>query len=320
MKRILHRIFKGFIILAGIGIILLTGLYLLRSVLIAPPLQRFLEKSIESQLGMEVAIGNIGGSYFTNFEVTNVTTLKPAPAGILVSMELKRLRMAYSPLSILKGLNTFLDRAAVELEAAKLEFDLSRQDSSKPPPPEVTSSPSIFLPSLLPQIRIYDTAIFLRGSDFETAFKGIALETRPRRQMTSIVQLRVAEWSWVHPAFQAGKTPVSAEIEYSAEKIIAKRVMLDESELAAFVQIGLKALPEIMPFEAKFYPAGGQFVLDGRLGSSDLSGRIMADHLDLTQLLAIFQPVPALEGMISLKGDITRWKSRRILLRIWTSN
>ena len=78
---------------------------------------------------MEVAIGNIGGSYITDFEVTNVTTLKPAPAGTLVSLELKRLRVAYNLLSILKGLNTFLGDAAVELEAAKLEFDLSREDA-----------------------------------------------------------------------------------------------------------------------------------------------------------------------------------------------
>ena len=65
---------------------------------------------------------NIGGTYITDFEVTNVTTLKPAPAGILVSLELKRLRVAYNLLSFLKGLNTFLGDTAVEFEAAKLEL------------------------------------------------------------------------------------------------------------------------------------------------------------------------------------------------------
>ena len=131
MKHIVYRFFKGVIILAGVGIILLTTLYLLRSVLIAPHIQRFLENSIESQLGMEVAVGHIGGTYITDFAVTNVTTLKSAPAGILVSLEFKRLRVAYNLLSLLKGLNTFLDDAAVELEAAKLELDLSRPDASE---------------------------------------------------------------------------------------------------------------------------------------------------------------------------------------------
>jgi hypothetical protein len=82
--------------------------------------------------------------------VTNVTTLKPAPAGTLVSLELKRLRVAYNLLSILKGLNAFLDDAAVELEAAKLEFDLSRQDVSPPAPPEADSMEPFFFLSCFP--------------------------------------------------------------------------------------------------------------------------------------------------------------------------
>ena len=304
MKRILHLIFKGFIILAGIGIILLAALYMLRGVLIAPHIQRFLENSIESQLGMEVAIGNIGGSYITDFEVANVTTLKPAPAGTLVSLELRRLRVAYNLLSILKGLNAFLDDVAVELEAAKLELDLSRQDVSPPAPPEADSMEPFFLPELLPRIRIDDTTVVLRGSDYETVFKGIALETRPRRQMTSIIALRIAEWRWVHPQLQAGKTPVSAEIEYSAEQIAAKQVMLGESELAEFVQIGLKALPETMPFEAKLHLAGGRLALDGKLGPSHLMGHIKAEHLDLAQIFSLFPPKLALEGKVSMTADI----------------
>ena len=305
LKNILHRFYKGVIILAGIGIILLATLYLLRSVLIAPHIQRFLENSIESQLGMEVAIGNIGGSYITDFEVTNVTTLKPAPTGTLVSLELKRLRVAYNLLSILKGLNAFLGDAAVELETAKLEFDLSRQDASEPAPPEAESPPSIFLPHLLPQIRIHDTSVFLRGSDYETTFRGIALETRPPRQMTSIIQLRIAEWSWIHPDLQAGETPVSVEIEYSTERITAKWLMLGASELAESVQIGLKDLPGVMPFEAKLHLAGGRLMLDGKLDHSDLQARIKTDNIDLTPIGAFFSPpgLP-LSGRLSMTADV----------------
>jgi len=289
--------------LAAAGIILLATLYLFRGVLIDPHIQRLLETSIESQLGMKVAIGQIGGSYLTDFEVTNVTTLKPAPAGTLVSLELRRLRVSYNLLSFLKGLNAFLEAAAVEVESARLELDLSREGGGPPTPPAADAIGPIFLPELLPRIRINDTSIILRGSGYETTFKGIALETHP--QMTGIIGLHVAEWSWTHPAFQAGKTPVSAEIEYTSEKITVKRLMLGGSELVEFVQIGLKSLPKTMPFEANLHAAGGQLTLDGKLGPSDLVGRIKADRLNLAQISAIFQPVLALEGLISLKGDIT---------------
>ena len=254
---------------------------------------------------MEVAIGNFGGSYVTNFEVTNVATLKAASTGVLVSVDLKRLRVSYNPLSILKGLDAFLANAAIELDAATLEFDLSRPDASEPTPPEAESSPSIFLPRLLPQIGIHDTSVFLRGPDYETALKGIALETRPRRQVTSIFQFRVSEWSWTHPAIQSGKTPVSAEIEYSAEKIIAKRLMLGGSELVESVQIRLKDLPDVIPFEAKLNLADGHLALDGRLDHSDLQARIKIDNIDLAPIGAFFSPpgLP-LSGRLSMQTDI----------------
>ncbi len=305
MKQIVYRFFKGVIILAVAGIILLTAIYLFRDVLINPHIKRFLEDSIESRLGMDVTIGNIGGSYLTNFEVADVTTSKPAPVGTLVSLELKRLKVSYNLLAIWHGLNAFIGDAAVELEAAKLKFDLSRADDSSPPPPQTDAMESFFLPGLLPRIRVEDTAIFLRGSAYETAFQGISLQTRPRRQMTSIIQLRISEWSWVHPVVQAGKTAVSAEIEYSADKIKAKRLMLGGSELAEFLQIGLQALPETMPFEATLLLAGGRLALDGKLGPSDLFGRIKAENIDLAQFFSFFQPKPALDGQISMHADLT---------------
>jgi len=305
LKHIFHRFLKGVIILAGIGIILLTTLYLFRGVLIAPQIQKFLESSIKSQLGMEVAVGNIGGSYITDFEVRDVTTLKPAPAGSLVSLELKRLRLSYNLLSFLKGLNAFLGDAAVELDAAKLELDLTRQDATEPDPPSADSMGPVFLPSMLPRIRVNDTSVLLRGPDYETAFKGIALETRSPQQMARTLQLQVAEWSWVHPALQPGKTPVSLEIEYSAEKTTVRRLMLGRSELVESVQIGLKTLPQTLPFEAKLRLAGGRLALDGKLEPSNLIGRVKAENLDLAQIFSFFTPKIALEGNFSMTADVT---------------
>ena len=304
MKHILHRFLKGVFILAGIGIFLLITLYLLRDVLIAPHLQKVLESSIESQLGMEVAVGNIGGSYITDFEVRNVITLKPAPAGPLVSLELKRLRLSYNLLSILKGLNAFLGDAAVELDAAKLELDLTRQDATEPVPSTADSMGPVFLPSMLPRIRVEETSVFLQGPDYETAFEGIALETRSPRQMARAFQLRVAEWSWQHPNLQPGKMAVSAEIEYTTEKITVRKLILGGSELAESLQIGLKTLPQAVPFGAKLRLAGGRLALDGELGPSNLIARVQAENLDLAQIFSFFTPKIDLEGMTSMTADV----------------
>ncbi len=305
MKHKIHRFYKGAIILAGTGIVLLAALYLLRGILIAPHIQRFLEKSITSQLGMEVAIGNIDGSYITGFEVMDVTTAKPASEGVLVSLELKRLRVAYNLLSILEGLDDFIGKAAIEIEAATLRFDMSRQDAGESGNAETLPSSSIYMPPRLPQISIRDASVLLRGSDYETIFTGIALETRLPRQTTNAIVLRVADWTWNHPDLQPGKTPLSVEIEYSAEKIIAKHLMLGTSELAQSLQIGLKDLPGIMPFEAILHPAGGNLALAGRLDHSDLQARVTADNIDLAPIGAFFSsPGIPLSGRLSMTADV----------------
>jgi hypothetical protein len=93
---------------------------------------------------MEVAIGDIGGSYFTDVEVTNVTTLQPAPVQKLVSLELKRMRVSYNLLTILEGLNAFLGNAAFEVDTAELEFDLTRQNTRESAPPVLLISMETF--------------------------------------------------------------------------------------------------------------------------------------------------------------------------------
>ena len=302
LKRFFRRLSIGVVIAAAAGFIMLGALYLFRDVLISPHIQKFLENSIEAQLGMDVDVGRIGGTYVTNFEVDNVTTRKPAADGILVSIDLKRLRVSYNPLSILRGLDAFIGDAVVEIDSAGLALDLSRAPEA-PSPPEAESTGPIYLPAALPEIHIENTNVSLRGADYETMVKGVSLETLPRPGGNRVLQLRIAEWSWDHPVVQPGRLPVSMEIAYTSESVEAKHLRLGGSELVEFVRIDLKTLPESMPFAATLTPAGGKLTLDGKLGSSDLTAHITADRLDLARIGSVFRPPLELAGNLSLNAD-----------------
>jgi autotransporter translocation and assembly factor TamB len=308
-----RRFRKLLIASAVIALILLALLYLLRSVLVGPHIQRFLENTIESQLGVRVAIGDIGGSYITDFQVANVTTLESTPVGRLVDLELRLLRVSYHPLSILKGLEAFLGEATAEIEGAKLEFDLSPQNRISTTPSETASSQSFFLPRRLPRISVAETSIFLKGQGYGTAFKGIELETRHLRKMTSAIQLHIKEWSWTHPDLKDGNSPVTAVIEYSREKITAKSLRLGEKELAESVEIGLKGLPEMVSFDTKLNLAGGQVALEGKLGRSDLHALVDLEHLDLERISAFLNPEKLpISGKLSTKADVVLPWQRQI--------
>jgi autotransporter translocation and assembly factor TamB len=304
LKHSVQRIAKWVISFAAIVIILLSALYLLRSVVVAPSIQRYLANWIESQLGIRVDIGNLSGSYVNELVVTNVTTLKSAPAGPLVALELRRLRVTYHLWSLFNGLNGFLADASIELEGVTLKFDLARDERNSAFPSTSDSSPSFFLPAQLPRIRIRDTSVFLQSSDYATAFRGIEAETRHSRPMTRAIQLHISAWSWTHPDLPNGNISVSAEIEYSAEKMTVRRLMLGQSELAELIQIGMQSLPETIPFTAKLNLAGGKLALDGKLDHSDLHTRIDAQDIDLAHICSLYKPQLPLTGFLSLQADI----------------
>ena len=305
MKYILHRYQKWGITVAVMGLTLIVALYLFRSVLVAPHIQQFLEDSIASELGIRLEVGKISGSYITTFEMANVATLKPAPVGPLVSMEWRRLSVSYNLFSLFRGLNGLLADATIELDGARLIFDFSPKDQTAITPVETGPPQPFFLPEILPRIDIQDTSVSFRGSGYETAFKGIELEARHSHGKLSTIALSIAECSWSHPDLQNGKMPLSAEIDYSAEKITARRVMTGGKELAEFVQIGLKALPAVMPFDAKLYLAEGNLSLDGKLDHSDIYARFNGDHLDLMGIRSLLSlPKFPLAGIVSMKADV----------------
>ncbi|MBT8367371.1 MAG: hypothetical protein KJP23_21980, partial [Deltaproteobacteria bacterium] len=305
MKSAFRRVYKGFIAITVIAVILLATLYLFRSTLVAPYIQRFMEDSIESQLGIRLKVAAVGGSYFRDLVVTNVTTVKPAPGGPLIALELKRLRVAYNLLSLFEGIDAFLAAAAIELDGASLKIDLSpRREISQVRPKSDLASP-FFMPDRLPRLRIRDTSVLLLGAGYATDFIGIELKTVDARPTTSTLQLGILQWSWNHPDLQDGQTPVSAVIEYSRNHIAIKNLTLAEQQIAESVQVGLKALPESLTFDANLSLAGGQAALDGKLDHADLVARLDVEHVDLARLISILKaPGPRLTGMLSLKADL----------------
>jgi autotransporter translocation and assembly factor TamB len=305
LKPDIKRIYKWFITLSLTGIILLAALYMFRSVLIAPYIKRFLESSIESQLGMRLKIGGIGGSYITDLSLKDVTTLQPAPSGPLAAIEMKRLEMGYNPLSFLKGLNGFLADATVVLKGAVFDIDISGQEEISTIPDEKAPLQSFFLPDTLPRIRVKDTSVYLRGPGYGTAFEGIDLETRNPRLRATDIRLRVSQWSWTHPNLQDGKAPLDVELEYSRKKITVKNLSVDNHRLTEDLQVGLESLPEILSFNAGLKLASGRVTLDGRLDQTALQTHIETDHLDLAQISSfISSPQLDLIGNVSMKADL----------------
>ena len=85
------------------AIVLLAVIYGLRGVLIAPHLATFLEDTFEANLGLKISIDEISGSYFSDLEVKNVTTVERPAGSPLADFQLQRLKLNYRLRDFLRG-------------------------------------------------------------------------------------------------------------------------------------------------------------------------------------------------------------------------
>ena len=135
----MKRIFRVALIVLGVIVILLFLLYALRGVIVEPRLKTFLASTIESTLGPRVSIGDIDGSYLASLEVKAIRTVEKGVTGPVTAIEAERIRLRYSLLSLLSGLDSFLGKLKVDIDGAGLEVSLagermSRRPRKSPPP------------------------------------------------------------------------------------------------------------------------------------------------------------------------------------------
>ena len=291
---------------AAVIVALITALYLFRGVLLAPLLKEMVRDLAESSLGgVHVAIGDIRGSYVRDLEIRDVVTVQPASQGPLVFLRVGRLRIAYNLLSLFKGFNTFLSGAAVELKDARFDLDFSG-DRVKPLEKDNAGSVTpLFLPDPLPRIHFQNVNVLLRGTGYTTSMKGINLETRPSPETGSLLELRVGEWNWHHPALRDGTIQVSAEIHCAKEEISIRRVRMGGKKIAESLKVNLKEFPKALPFHMKLSATAGRLEISGLVNESGLRAGIQSAKLDLAGVSSLFRlPGVKLRGDVSMQAHV----------------
>lgn len=283
-------------------IILSAGIYSLRSVLIAPHAITYFERAIEANLGLRISIGELSGSYFSNLAVKNVTTVKRRSDSPLTNLQIKQLKLTYRLWDIFSGLPAFLAGIAIDIEQAQLAADLTAQTGSGN---DKDAPQGIQLPPLLPRIRISNSSIRLKDAGYETRFDGISLATRTAEAGKSLLQLRVTQWSLKHPAWRDIAVALEADLAYSRESLKIENLLVDQRLLVKSAAMGLRGLPDDIPFEMRLNPAGGQLNADGRVAANRLQVALSGSGLDLSRISGLLAPpsVP-FGGRLALQGQL----------------
>ena len=282
--------------------ILLAGTYALRSVLIAPYAIAFLERTVAANLRLQISIGHLGGSYFSNLEIESVTTVRRPADGPLTDVQVRRLKLTYRLWDLLDGLPAFIAASAIELDGARLSIQLSGETQAGKAP---DTGPGFLLPPGLPKIRIQNSFIRVNGIGYETFFEGISLTSVSARSGPSRLRLQVARWSLKHPVLRDITVALAAEMAYTRETLIIEKLLVDQQLIVKSAVIGLLGLPDDIPFELRLNPADGQLDAKGRMTSSRLQVALSGSDIDLSRVSGLLAPstVP-FGGLLALQGQL----------------
>jgi autotransporter translocation and assembly factor TamB len=261
-------------------IILLSGIYALRSVLIAPHIRTFLERTVEANLGLKIAINEIGGSYLSDIELKNVTTVRRLTDGPLTNLKLHRFKMTYHLWDLFGGLPSFLAGSAIVMEGAQLSIDLTGETADD----EKNALEEIVAPSILPRMDIHNSSIQVKGTGYETRFDGIFFAARSAQAGQSRFQLRVAQWSLHHPDLRNISAALEADLFYSNENLIIEKLLVDKQLIVKSATFGLGGMPHQIPFEMHLNLAGGQLNASGRIAAERLHVAVSGSDIDLGRI------------------------------------
>ncbi len=282
--------------------ILLTGVYLFRSFLIAPHVSAYVERAFAAETGLQVKIGDLGGTYFSNLEIKNVTTVSQPSAGQLAGIEFKNLTIAYHLTDLLKGLPEFLASTSVDLRGASVSIDLSADRVSTETEDTITG---FQLPQRLPRVHIHESRIQVKGVGYDTLLDGISLQIRRVEPAGSRLKLNVAAWHLDHPKFRKIVSAAEADIFYSGGRIILEKLVVGKQSLVESVVVDLNGLPDKLAFQARLTPAEGRMAANGSVVSNRLDLRLEGSGIDLAQISGLFSSdaIP-FGGILALNGSL----------------
>jgi hypothetical protein len=288
---------KWVLICLGVLIGLSAAAYGWRDRLIAPRLAALIRDALRQEMGLEVAIGRLGGPLVTGIEIEDLQTLAPGTRGPVTALTAKRVSIRYSPLALFAGAAGFVDAMRIEAEGLLAELDLGRGGPATP-----ETAPSRLLPLAVPALQVRDATVAIRWGELHTRFEGISLDAGKDAAGGRGVRLSAADWSWSHPRLAAGRTRLSADLALAPGSVAIRALNLGHGRVAANGRIGPTGPNEPVPFEARLQLGGGRIELAGDAGAAALHLRLNAEDVAIEPIASLFlQPF---SGQLSAEIDL----------------
>ena len=152
----MSRLLKRLIVLFSGTAVLFAALFFFRHPLFSPTIKTQLVEQARANLGIDISIDAVDGTYLTGLELIGVKTVGGEPLTPLIETKIDRIRIRYSLLSLLAGTDSFLSTIRVTLDNGFFNIDLTKNDEQ---------GNGLLLPQQLPAIVVRNTSIHIHAGD-----------------------------------------------------------------------------------------------------------------------------------------------------------
>ena len=291
--------FKRLSFLALTVVLLSAALFIGRQKFLAPYIKEMVIEQARSQLGLDLTIGQVNGTYFSSLELTGIRTVSTTPPPPLVALDIGRLTIHYSLLSLLAGSDPFVAVSRITLDNASVKLDISQN-----------GTPGVGIPLLtrLPRLTVRDSSIHIRTAEETIELNGLTVHTTTHRNGADAqkVALAVARAILPFPGIVHRPLPIGLRLLYSHESITVESLAIDHEQVLQSAFLDLRdARNERFPFAADLLLFQGTSRLQGMLDNSRISGQLSLRNINLGALPGFLEkPEFAVGGLVNGQIDL----------------
>lgn len=286
-----------------LGVAMLGFIYSFREVLIAPYLKIMIISAVRQQLGLNLTIGRIAGNYLTGVEIERVRTLRPNPAGPLVSLSLDRLKLHYALPALFLSQTRFIQALTVELQGARVEIMLKAQSDDKRPAQLFfkKQSPGFILP-VLPRLLIQDTQVSVQAPFL--SIPELRVESRPETGGGNFIRVASERIEMKVSGLRPRTLSLETALAYSPTEISFKQLRLDQKSALGSARFKVHA-QQITDFNLDLRLPPGTLTAAGRWGKKHLSAQFTFNSPRLQMLGEwVAWPPDFLSGAMQVRGEL----------------
>jgi autotransporter translocation and assembly factor TamB len=296
---------KGLLLFTIVICLLLSGVYVFREIIIAPQLSRLITRIVKTELGPEVHIESIKGTYWNSLVVENLQTLYPAVSKPLTHLGFKRLECHYSLLSLFGGFDHFINSSRVLIQTPDIVLNLinaEAADEDKDLPSELIEP---FALPPIPQVVVRKASLTIQGAGFRTFMGEMDIDAGSHQTEELRLNLGASRLDWEFGAISKQGSNLNLVLSLSHSGLTVEQLAIGDKKLQLASHIALSDLPSSIPISLSARLAEASIDLEGLINPKAIGLKFMVHRFNIEKMLDLVADQDLMvAGILSADGNL----------------